>query len=98
MLTASRWVPLITTMITGPSVPVSPLMTAQFRLRIVLSPFGRDRFWLSAGTTYAFNKDASVDVGVSYMHGQSVKINEGPYQFESEGKARLFGTNFNYAF
>ncbi|WP_249542276.1 outer membrane protein transport protein, partial [Escherichia coli] len=53
---------------------------------------------LSAGTTYAFNKDASVDVGVSYMHGQSVKINEGPYQFESEGKAWLFGTNFNYAF
>ncbi|MGC0590415.1 outer membrane protein transport protein, partial [Salmonella enterica] len=39
-----------------------------------------------------------VDVGVSYMHGQSVKINEGPYQFESEGKAWLFGTNFNYAF
>ncbi len=33
----------------------------------------QDRFWLSAGTTYAFNKDASVDVGVSYMHGQSVK-------------------------
>ncbi|HBA4259130.1 TPA: long-chain fatty acid outer membrane transporter, partial [Escherichia coli] len=23
---------------------------------------------------------------------------EGPYQFESEGKAWLFGTNFNYAF
>ncbi|MFO6484338.1 hypothetical protein ACLBR5_12050 [Escherichia coli] len=23
---------------------------------------------MSAGTTYAFNKDASVDVGVSYMH------------------------------
>ncbi|EPY6115540.1 hypothetical protein, partial [Escherichia coli] len=22
----------------------------------------------------------------------------GPYQFESEGKAWLFGTNFNYAF
>ncbi|EFI8186718.1 long-chain fatty acid outer membrane transporter [Escherichia coli] len=27
-----------------------------------------------------------------------MKINEGPYQFESEGKAWLFGTNFNYAF
>ncbi|EBX7365531.1 long-chain fatty acid outer membrane transporter [Salmonella enterica subsp. enterica serovar Heidelberg] len=25
-------------------------------------------------------------------------MNEGPYQFESEGKAWLFGTNFNYAF
>lgn len=74
-------------------------MTARYQRKTVLSLFRPgDRFWLSAGTTYAFNKDASVDVGVSYMHGQSVKINEGPYQFESEGKAWLFGTNFNYAF
>ncbi|BBS38126.1 long-chain fatty acid transporter FadL [Enterobacter cloacae complex sp. 2024EL-00215] len=58
----------------------------------------QDRFWLSAGATYAFNKDASVDVGASYMHGQSVNIKEGPYEFRSEGKAWLFGTNFNYAF
>lgn len=58
----------------------------------------QDRFWLSAGATYAFNKDASVDVGASYMHGQSVTIKEGPYEFRSEGKAWLFGTNFNYAF
>ncbi len=45
----------------------------------------QDRLWLSAGTTYAFNKDASVDVGVSYMHGQHVEIKEGPYTFRSEG-------------
>lgn len=30
----------------------------------------QDRFWLSAGATYAFNKDASIDAGISYMHGQ----------------------------
>lgn len=58
----------------------------------------QDRFWVSAGTTYAFNDDASVDVGVSYMHGQHVKINEGPYQFDSNGRAWLYGVNFNYAF
>jgi len=58
----------------------------------------QDRFWLSAGTTYAFNKDASVDVGVSYMHGQKVSIKEGPYSFDSEGKAWLYGANFNYRF
>lgn len=58
----------------------------------------QDRFWLSAGTTYAFNKDMSVDVGVSYMHGQKVKFTEGPYTFESEGKAWLYGMNLNYAF
>ncbi|MGI3449177.1 long-chain fatty acid transporter FadL [Citrobacter freundii] len=58
----------------------------------------QDRLWLSAGTTYAFNEDASIDVGVSYMHGQNVTVKEGPYTFDSEGKAWLFGTNFNYAF
>ncbi|CAI0700834.1 long-chain fatty acid transporter FadL [Serratia ficaria] len=58
----------------------------------------QDRLWLSAGTTYAFNKDASVDVGISYMHGQKVTVKEGPYTFESEGKAWLYGANFNYRF
>lgn len=58
----------------------------------------QDRFWISAGTTYAFNDDASVDLGVSYMHGQHVEIKEGPYTFQSEGKAWLYGMNFNYAF
>ncbi len=62
----------------------------------------QDRLWLSAGLTYAFNEDASIDVGASYMHGQKVKFTEGEgaaaYSFESEGKAWLFGTNFNYAF
>ncbi|MCP2005725.1 UNVERIFIED_ORG: long-chain fatty acid transport protein [Buttiauxella agrestis ATCC 33320] len=58
----------------------------------------QDRFWVSAGTTYAFNEDASIDVGVSYMHGQNVEIKEGPYTFQSSGKAWLYGMNFNYAF
>ncbi|AZI86796.1 long-chain fatty acid transporter FadL [Kosakonia sp. HypNH10] len=58
----------------------------------------QDRFWLSTGATYAFNKDASVDVGVSYMHGQKVKFTEGQYTFKSEGRAWLYGANFNYAF
>lgn len=58
----------------------------------------QDRFWLSAGTTYAFNEDASIDVGASYMHGQTVTVQEGDYTFKSEGKAWLFGTNFNYRF
>lgn len=58
----------------------------------------QDRFWLSAGATYAFNKDASIDAGVSYMHGQKVTFQEGPYEFSSEGKAWLYGMNFNYVF
>ena len=71
----------------------------------------QDRLWLSAGASYAFNDNASVDVGVSYMHGQSVTIKEGndpvatarngqatPYTFSSEGKAWLYGASFNYKF
>ncbi|WJV52581.1 long-chain fatty acid transporter FadL [Pectobacteriaceae bacterium CE70] len=65
----------------------------------------QDRFWLSAGTTYAFNKDTSVDVGVSYMHGQKVNITEPgvsaslpSYSFTSQGKAWLYGVNVNYKF
>jgi len=64
----------------------------------------QDRFWVSAGTTYAFNKDASVDVGVSYMHGKKVHISEQAapgvpnYEFDSKGTAMLYGMNFNYAF
>ncbi|GBU12713.1 long-chain fatty acid outer membrane transporter [Enterobacterales bacterium] len=64
----------------------------------------QDRFWISAGTTYAFNKDASVDVGVSYMHGQTVNISENAspgvpnYEFQAKGTAMLYGANFNYSF
>ncbi|MCT8230675.1 long-chain fatty acid transporter FadL [Proteus terrae] len=66
----------------------------------------QDRFWLSAGATYAFNKDMSVDVGLAYMHGKKVTIKEKlsedlplpAYEFESSGKAWLYGMNFNYRF
>lgn len=66
----------------------------------------QDRFWLSTGTTYAFNKDMSVDVGVSYMHGKSVDISEHApgafnsvaYDFSSKGRAWLYVVNLNYTF
>ncbi|MEQ9865172.1 long-chain fatty acid transporter FadL [Pectobacterium aroidearum] len=66
----------------------------------------QDRFWLSAGATYAFNKDMSVDVGVSYMRGKSVSVAEAApgafsavhYDFTSKGSAWLYGANFNYTF
>ncbi|MDR0217494.1 MAG: long-chain fatty acid transporter FadL [Enterobacteriaceae bacterium] len=70
----------------------------------------QNRFWLSAGTTYAFNKDASIDAGISYMKGKKVHVSEqlpqdiqklgitAPYEFESKGTAWLFGVGFNYRF
>ncbi len=61
-------------MITGPSVPVSPLMTAQFRLESFYLHSGPGPFLAECRYDFAFNKDASVDVGVSYMHGQSGKL------------------------
>ena len=79
---------------TGIAFDVSPVPADNRSISIP----DQDRFWLSAGTTYAFNDDASVDLGVSYMHGQHVEFTEGPYTFKSEGKAWLYGMNFNYAF
>ncbi|PHM38328.1 long-chain fatty acid transporter FadL [Xenorhabdus innexi] len=70
----------------------------------------QNRIWLSVGTTYAFNKDTSVDVGVSYMRGKKVHVSEklpkevqkGPfgtsYEFDSKGTAWLAGVGLNYAF
>ncbi|WP_437613789.1 long-chain fatty acid transporter FadL [Erwinia sp. V71] len=58
----------------------------------------QDRLWLSLGASYALNEDASIDAGVSYMHGKHVTVQEGDYTFESEGKAWLYGLGFNYKF
>ncbi|AOP98054.1 long-chain fatty acid transporter FadL [Enterobacter roggenkampii] len=58
----------------------------------------QDRLWLSTGVTYSVNRNISIDSGISYMHGQKVTFQEGPYEFTSEGKAWLYGMNFNYVF
>ncbi|MCC8380766.1 long-chain fatty acid transporter FadL [Xenorhabdus sp. PB30.3] len=70
----------------------------------------QNRFWLSAGTTYAFNKDTSVDLGISYMRGKKVHVSEklptefhklgygAPYEFDSKGTAWLAGVGLNYTF
>ncbi|MGL4859607.1 MAG: long-chain fatty acid transporter FadL [Enterobacteriaceae bacterium] len=60
------------------------------------------RLWYSAGVTYAFTPQASVDFGVSYMRGQKVTIREQsgplPYTFKATGEAWLSGVNLNYQF
>lgn len=64
----------------------------------------QDRIWFSLGSTYAFNKDTSVDVGLAYMHGRKVNISEkadpfpATYNFTSTGYAWLYGINLNYTF
>lgn len=79
---------------TGIAFDQSPVPAANRSISIP----DQNRTWLSLGTTYAFNKDASVDVGLAYMHGQRVTIHEGSYTFNSEGTAWLSGANFNYRF
>ncbi|WP_446470888.1 long-chain fatty acid transporter FadL [Xenorhabdus stockiae] len=69
----------------------------------------QNRFWLSAGTTYAFNKDTSIDAGISYMRGKKVHVSEQikegappplnkTYEFDSKGTAWLVGVGLNYTF
>jgi len=79
---------------TGVAFDQSPVPAANRSISIP----DQNRTWFSLGTTYAFNKDASVDVGLAYMHGQRVTIREGSYTFDSEGTAWLSGANFNYSF
>ncbi|WP_043892886.1 long-chain fatty acid transporter FadL [Providencia sneebia] len=90
---------------TGVAYDESPIPT---KYRSISIP-DQDRYWLSAGTTYAFTDNASVDLGISYMYGKKVDIKEKlsenipeqmipAYQFKSEGSAWLYGVNFNYTF
>lgn len=72
----------------------SPVPT---RTRSISIP-DQDRLWLSAGTSYAFNDNTSVDLGLSYMQGKPVTIREGGYTFKSKGKGLLYGASFNYKF
>ncbi len=58
----------------------------------------QNRVWLAAGTTYHLSPQSSVDVGVAYMHGQNVTVQESSYTFHSSGQAWLYGLNLNYLF
>lgn len=59
----------------------------------------QNRLWLSAGARYTFNQNASVDVGLSWMHGQELDFSDAPYSnLHSHATAWLYGMNFNYLF
>jgi long-chain fatty acid transport protein len=70
-----------------------------------------DRFWYSAGATYAVSRNSSIDLGLSYVDGDSVKIVEkdgvlegrvpegtDEWEFEGEANAFLIGLAYNYRF
>ncbi|KJG30009.1 long-chain fatty acid transporter [Photobacterium angustum] len=57
-----------------------------------------DRYWYSAGATYHFNPDLSVDMGLSYIHSKEITFVEDNSTFTSRGKAYLAAAQLNYSF
>ncbi|EAS64800.1 outer membrane protein transport protein [Photobacterium angustum] len=57
-----------------------------------------DRYWYSAGATYHFNPDLSVDMGLSYIHSKKITFVEDNSTFTSRGKAYLAAAQLNYRF
>ncbi|MCF7744202.1 outer membrane protein transport protein [Aeromonas veronii] len=65
-----------------------------------------DRIWYSAGATYHFNPDMSLDFGITYIDGKEVDVNEGipthnsplRWQGTSHGDAYLASVGFNMKF
>lgn len=65
-----------------------------------------DRIWYSAGATYHFNQDMSLDFGLTYIDGKKVDVNEGlrnhsdtlRWKGTSHGDAFLASAGFNMKF
>lgn len=57
-----------------------------------------DRYWYSAGFTYAYSKDLSFDVGLTYLYGASSEFVESGETFSAENDAFLSSAQFNYRF
>ncbi|WP_273859023.1 outer membrane protein transport protein [Photobacterium sp. GSS17] len=62
-----------------------------------------DRYWYSAGFTYTYNNDLSMDVGITYLYGKSSNFEEEyvdsrEYEFRSENDAWLGAAQINYKF
>ncbi|WP_318455693.1 outer membrane protein transport protein [Photobacterium leiognathi] len=62
-----------------------------------------DRYWYSAGATYHFNPDLSVDMGLSYIHSKKASFKEETptgdmNSFTSTGSAYLAAMQINYRF
>lgn len=57
-----------------------------------------DRYWFSAGLTYHFSDNLSVDAALTYLHSKSISFKEDGDRFESSGDVILTGFQANYAF
>ncbi|OAN13634.1 long-chain fatty acid transporter [Photobacterium jeanii] len=61
-----------------------------------------DRYWYSAGATWAYNSQLSVDFGMAYLHGTENTFKEqssaGELTFTSSGGAIIGSAQVNYSF
>lgn len=57
-----------------------------------------NRVWYSAGATYRFTPDLSVDGGFAFLRGTSFSFNEDGAAFKTKARGYLYGLNLNYKF
>ncbi|QUJ68292.1 outer membrane protein transport protein [Photobacterium sp. GJ3] len=57
-----------------------------------------DRNWFSAGATYNFNADLSLDIGLAYLIAEEISFSEEGQNFESSGGAIISAAQANYRF
>lgn len=61
-----------------------------------------DRYWYTAGLTYLWTQDLSLDAGFAYIDGKSGNFTEtglaGKQEFHSSGPAYIGAIQLNYAF
>ena len=57
-----------------------------------------DRFWYSAGATYHYNSQLSIDIGFSYVYGKESDFIENNDRFTASSVAYIGAAQLNYAF
>jgi len=57
-----------------------------------------DRYWYSAGATYAYSKSMSFDVALTYLDGKETTFVEDGTSFTSSGGAIISAAQINYKF
>lgn len=57
-----------------------------------------DRYWYTAGMTYLWAEDLSLDAGFAYIDGKSGSFEESGLTFDSSGPAYIGSVQLNYSF
>lgn len=66
--------------------------------RSTLSIPDTDRYWYSAGATYAYSQNMSFDFGFTYLRGKEINFEEDDSSFTSTSDAFITAAQINYKF